>query len=216
LRVSITSQADLARGSVVNGGVEETTALLELQWDHIFYIGNSRIARVIAAAAAKHLTPVSLELGGKSPALVDGTFDAALAAKRILWGKTQNAGQICVTADYVLVERTQEAALIAGLKDAYAAAFPGDGGALHSPSFASIVNERHFDRIKQMLDDTKGEVVLGGRTDRAKLRFEPTVVRGVGRDDSTMQACVPPHAPPMPRPTRAQRDLRAHPAHHRR
>ena len=79
---------------VVNGAVQESAKLLELQWDHIFYTGNSRVARIIASAAAKHLTPVSLELGGKSPVLVDSAYDMDLAAKRILWGKCNNAGQV--------------------------------------------------------------------------------------------------------------------------
>jgi aldehyde dehydrogenase (NAD+) len=184
----------------VNGEVKEIKRLLELQWDHIFYTGNGQVARVVAAAAAKHLTPLSLELGGKSPAIVDGAYDLALAAKRIMWGKTQNAGQVCVSADYVLIQREYETEFIEGLKAAYEKAFPEEFGALYSASYASIVNERHFDRLKKMLDETGGEVVLGGRTDRAKLRFEPTIVRGVGRDDSTMQSLVPSLLHLCPRP----------------
>ncbi|KAF8064447.1 aldehyde dehydrogenase [Lyophyllum atratum] len=169
---------------VVLGAVPEITKLLELQWDHIFYTGNGRVARIIAAAAAKHLTPLTLELGGKSPVIVDGTFDIALAAKRILWGKINNAGQICVAPDYVLVLREKQEEFIAALKSAYDTFYPE--GALNSTSISRIVSELHLQRLKGLLDRTKGEIVFGGKTN-AKLGFEPTIVKNVAEGDSLLE-----------------------------
>lgn len=185
---------------VVNGAVPEATKLLELQWDHIFYTGNSRVARVIASAAAKYLTPLSLELGGKSPVLVDAAYDMDLAAKRILWGKCNNAGQvsdaacsrdrilksqICVAPDYILVHWTKQDELVQGLKKAYKSFFPD--GALGASHYGSIVNEFHFERLSSLLDRTKGEKVLEGRRDAARKRIEPTVVTNVKDGDSLLE-----------------------------
>ncbi|KAG8215120.1 Aldehyde/histidinol dehydrogenase [Butyriboletus roseoflavus] len=173
---------------VVNGAVQEATKLLELQWDHIFYTGNNRVARIIASAAAKYLTPLSLELGGKSPVLVDPAYDMDLAAKRILWGKCNNAGQICVAPDYVLVHWTKQAELVQGFKKAYKSFFPD--GALGDSHYGSIVNELHFDRLSSLLDRTKGEKVtdvLEGRKDAARKRIEPTLVINVKDGDSLLE-----------------------------
>ncbi|KAF5376651.1 hypothetical protein D9615_007812 [Tricholomella constricta] len=169
---------------VVLGAVPEITKLLELQWDHIFYTGNGRVARIIAAAAAKHLTPLTLELGGKSPVIVDGTFDISLAAKRILWGKINNAGQICVAPDYVVVLRDQQDELIAGLKSAYESFYPN--GALNSTSYGRIVSDTHFERLKGQLKRTRGEVAFGGQTNE-KRWFEPTIVKDVAGDDPLLE-----------------------------
>ncbi|KAF8428056.1 aldehyde dehydrogenase [Boletus edulis BED1] len=173
---------------VVNGAVSETTKLLELQWDHIFYTGNSRVARIIAAAAAKHLTPLTLELGGKSPVLVDSAYDMRLAAKRILWGKCNNAGQICVAPDYILVPRSKQDEFVEGLKEAYKTFFPD--GAIGASHYGSIVNESHFNRLSSLLDRTKGERitdVFEGRKDTARKRIEPTVVKNVQDDDPLLE-----------------------------
>ncbi|KAN0079816.1 Aldehyde/histidinol dehydrogenase [Tylopilus felleus] len=173
---------------VVNGAVQESAKLLELQWDHIFYTGNSRVARIIASAAAKHLTPVSLELGGKSPVLVDSAYDMDLAAKRILWGKCNNAGQICIAPDYILVPFTKQEEFIQSLKKAYKSFFPD--GALGSPHYGGIVNESHFRRLSSLLDRTKGEKVtdvIEGRKDATKRRLEPTVVKNVQEGDSLLE-----------------------------
>ncbi|GLB44380.1 putative aldehyde dehydrogenase family protein [Lyophyllum shimeji] len=169
---------------VVLGAVPETTKLLELQWDHIFYTGNGRIARIIATAAAKHLTPLTLELGGKSPVIVDGTFDIGLAAKRILWGKINNAGQICVAPDHVLVLREKQEELAAAFKAAYDLFYPE--GALNSTSISRIVSDAHFERLKGLLERTKGEIVFGGKTN-VKRGFEPTIVKNVAEGDSLLE-----------------------------
>ncbi|KAG1777961.1 aldehyde dehydrogenase [Suillus placidus] len=170
---------------VVNGAVPETSKLLELQWDHIFYTGNGRVARIVASAAAKHLTPLSLELGGKSPVVIDSAYDIDLAAKRILWGKCNNAGQICVAPDYILVQRDKQDELVQAFQKHIDAFFPK--GALDSPLFGSIVSDLHHKRLTSLLSRTKGKVVLQGRADAARRRLEPTIVKDVADGDSLLE-----------------------------
>jgi len=159
---------------VVCGGVPEVTKVLEQKWDHIFYTGHGSVARIIAAAAAKHLTPLTLELGGKSPVIIDPECDLELAAKRVLFGKLSNCGQLCVSPDYVLIPPSALAAFTEGLKKAYASCYPD--GSLKSDSYARIINMQHFKRIKGLLDRTQGKVLMGGGIDEEERRIEPTVV----------------------------------------
>ncbi|KIJ61768.1 hypothetical protein HYDPIDRAFT_96028, partial [Hydnomerulius pinastri MD-312] len=173
---------------VVNGAVAEATKLLELQWDHIFYTGNGKVARIISAAAAKHLTPLTLELGGKSPVIVDSAYDMELAAKRILWGKCNNSGQICIAPDYILVPWNKQEELVQGFEKAYKTFFPN--GALDASHYGSIVNDMHFNRLSSLLDRTKGEKVtqaMQGRRDASRKRIEPTLVKGVADGDSLLE-----------------------------
>ncbi|TRM57645.1 aldehyde dehydrogenase [Schizophyllum amplum] len=174
---------------IVNGAVPEVTKVLELQWDHIFYTGHGAIARIVSAAAAKHLTPLTLELGGKSPVIIDPASDLTLAARRVLYGKFNNAGQICVCPDYVLIPASAKPAFIAALQDAYKEWFPN--GCLESDDFGSIVNPTHHARLKGLLDRTKGRIVMGGRVGDDKkgrmVRMELTVVDGVGQEDALME-----------------------------
>ncbi|KAG8744904.1 hypothetical protein FRC10_009274 [Ceratobasidium sp. 414] len=174
--------------AIVNGAIPETTRLLELPWDHIMYTGNGNVGRIVATAAAKHLTPVTLELGGKSPVVVDPKSDLKVAARRILWGKATNAGQTCVAPDYVLVPEEGQDALVKELTAAYEKFYPN--GAKASDSYSRIVSERHYDRVKQMVDETKGSVVLGGAgdADRTQKFIAPTVVKDVQGDDILMQS----------------------------
>ncbi|TFK33492.1 Aldehyde/histidinol dehydrogenase [Crucibulum laeve] len=185
---------------VVLGEVKEVERVLELKWDSIFYTGNSRIARLIAAAAAKHLTPCTLELGGKSPVILDenlaffkedGKMGGAVerAARRVLWGKINNAGQICVTPDYVLCPRSLLPLFLPALRKTLATFFPD--GALNSNSFSRVVSLTHWNRLKDLLRRSEGEIVAGGgmlepgfdqegaekgnRTQRGG-KLEPTVV----------------------------------------
>ncbi|KAK7050260.1 aldehyde dehydrogenase, partial [Favolaschia claudopus] len=168
---------------IVLGGVPETTKLLELQWDHIFYTGNSRVARIIATAAAKHLTPLTLELGGKCPVIVDPSTDIGIAAKRTLWGKAQNCGQVCVAPDYVLVPRSHQEAFVDALKAAYMQFFPD--GCLASDSISRIVSPEHHSRLMKLLERTQGQVILGGKSEG--LKMEMTVVKNVSANDSLME-----------------------------
>jgi len=170
---------------VVNGGVPETTKLLELQWDHIMYTGNGHVGRIVAAAAAKHLTPVTLELGGKSPVIIDPNTDLALAAKRLLWGKAANAGQTCLAPDYILCPPSAQDELIAGFQAASNTFYPTSEDA--RTSMSRIVAPYHFDRLKNLLDSTSGTIVVGGETDKADLWIAPTVVKSVKEDDVLMQ-----------------------------
>ncbi|KAF9477627.1 aldehyde dehydrogenase [Pholiota conissans] len=170
---------------VALGGVPEITKILELKWDHIFYTGNGRVARIIATAAAKHLTPLTLELGGKSPVIVDATADIQLAAKRTLAGKTTNCGQICVTPDFVLVERSVASKFVEACVEVLKGFYPQ--GALNTPSYGRIVSEEHYERLKGLLDRTKGRIVAGGGMRPEEKGIEPTVIADVERGDSLLE-----------------------------
>ncbi|MET9781830.1 aldehyde dehydrogenase family protein [Nocardiopsis alba] len=168
--------------AVVEGGVPESTALLAERFDHIFYTGNSTVARIVMAAAVEHLTPVTLELGGKSPAIVEPGVDLATVARRLAWGKFTNAGQTCVAPDYVLAIGDTAAGLQRELGAAITEMFGSDPR--KSPDYGRVVNERHFDRLTALMDS--GEVVVGGSSDRADLYIAPTVLGGVSPDSPVM------------------------------
>jgi aldehyde dehydrogenase (NAD+) len=167
---------------VVEGGVPETTALLEQRFDLVFYTGNGTVGRIVMQAAAKHLTPVVLELGGKSPCIVDRDVDLDVAVRRIVWAKFFNAGQTCVAPDYVLVHESLERALLdklaTTLRDFY-----GDDPQ-KSPDYARIVNARHHARLTALLDS--GKVFVGGKGDVDDRYLAPTVLTGVSLDSPVM------------------------------
>lgn len=188
---------------VVNGAVPETTALLDFRdvyatrhastesadvprgWAKIVYTGGRSVARIVSAKAATTLTPVLLELGGLNPAFVTAkTPDIALAARRLLWGKTLGAGQVCLSQNYVLVERSVVDDFIQGLQTAFQISFPS--GAQNS-QLVHIINERHFLRLKSMLDQTQGRIVMGGQMDQKTLFMEPTAVLVDSVDDPLIQ-----------------------------
>ncbi|MGH8979389.1 MAG: aldehyde dehydrogenase family protein [Acidimicrobiales bacterium] len=171
--------------AIEEGGADETRALLAERFDAIFYTGNAKVGRIVMEAAAKHLTPVTLELGGKSPVIVDADADIAVAARRIAWGKFLNAGQTCVAPDYVLVHELVEARLVDAMR-ATLRRFYGREPA-HSPDYARIVNERHFDRLAGLLSSTSAKVAVGGDVDRAERYIAPTVLTGVDSDDPVME-----------------------------
>jgi aldehyde dehydrogenase (NAD+) len=158
---------------VVEGGPEVATELLEQRWDHIFFTGSTKIGRVVAEAAAKHLTPVTLELGGKSPAIVHKTANVEVAGRRIAWGKWLNAGQTCIAPDYVLVDESVKDELIESIRTAVKDFYGDDPKA--SEDYARIVNGRHFDRLSGLLDGG-GEVAMGGQTDADSRYIAPTVL----------------------------------------
>ncbi len=168
---------------VVQGAVPETTALLEQKWDHIFFTGSTAVGRIVMKAAAEHLTPVTLELGGKSPCIVAADAPMNVAARRILWGKLTNAGQTCVAPDYVLVERGAQDKLMAAIKSTLQSFYEGNPKA--SKDYARIINTRHFDRLTGLLEGQ--HVALGGDSDRDDLYIEPTVVTDVDLDSPVMQ-----------------------------
>ena len=169
---------------LVEGAVDETTALLEQRFDHIFYTGNSAVAKIVMQAAAKHLTPVTLELGGKSPCIVDRDCDLDVAARRIAWGKFLNAGQTCVAPDYVLVHESFEDALCEKLATAVRE-FYGDDPR-RTDDFGRIASVRHYQRLSRLLDGG-GDVVFGGQRSEEERYIAPTVLRNVPADSPILQ-----------------------------
>ena len=171
--------------AVVTGAVDATTALLKERFDHIFYTGNGKVGRVVMRAAAEHLTPVTLELGGKSPAIVAADANIEVAAKRIAWAKFLNAGQTCVAPDYVLVEASVEDQLVAALAAAVTSFYGNDPR--QSNDYARIVNEHHHDRLMKLLDSGGYDsTVIGGTGDRSSRYLAPTVLAGVEPDAAVM------------------------------
>lgn len=169
--------------AVAQGGVETATAVLAEKFDFIFYTGSTAVGRVVMTAAAKHLTPVALELGGKSPTIVEPDARLDYAARRIAWGKFFNAGQTCLAPDYLMVHRSVRdkftELLARTIRDFY-----GDDPR-RSPDYARIINERHFARVASLMRD--GEIVHGGRTDPAERYIEPTLIANAQPGDRIMQ-----------------------------
>jgi aldehyde dehydrogenase (NAD+) len=157
--------------------------MLEQRYDYIFFTGGISIGKVIARTAAEHLTPTTLELGGKSPCIVDETASIEVAARRIIWGKCMNAGQTCVAPDYLLVHENVKDELFKAMKKVVKE-FYGDD-ASKSVDYASIINDKHFDRLSSMIKD--GTIVLGGNFDASKRHIEPTVITDIDFDHPLMQ-----------------------------
>jgi aldehyde dehydrogenase (NAD+) len=162
---------------VFTGGPEVAETLLELPFDHLFFTGSTRVGRLVMAAAAMHLASVTLELGGKSPALITEGANLDQAARRIAWGKWINAGQTCVAPDYVLVPVKLEQSFLDRLKAVTEELFGADP--LQNPEYGSLIDAPAFARQKALLEQGGGEVVFGGALDEAKLRMAPTVLRNV-------------------------------------
>ncbi|KAF7048107.1 hypothetical protein CFC21_056923 [Triticum aestivum] len=172
---------------VVEGGVTETGALLEQKWDKIFYTGNGNVARVVLAAAAKHLTPVALELGGKCPVIVDSNVDLHVAAKRIAVGKWGcNNGQACIAPDYIITTKAFVTELVDSLKRVLERFYGEDP--LQSADLSRIVNISHFGRLTKLIDDKEvaTKIQLGGQTDQEQLKIAPTVLVDVPLDTALM------------------------------
>ena len=168
--------------AVVQGNRTVNTALLEQRWDIIFFTGSPSLAKTVMAAAAKNLTPVVLELGGKSPCIIDKTADIALAAKRIAWGKTLNSGQTCIAPDYILIHKD--------VKDSFVKAFATEIRNLHGEDikadyhYVRMVNDKAFERVTGYFKD--GKIIYGGRTDAAERFIEPTLIEDVALDSPLM------------------------------
>ena len=168
---------------VLEGGKEVASELLRLPWNHIFFTGSPQIGKIVMRAAAEHLSGLTLELGGKSPVLVDDTANLRDAAEKIVWGKFLNAGQTCVAPDYVLVQADVRDALVAELRRAIGRSYGADNDAIKaSKSFARIVNAHHFARLAALLEDAEARgatVAQGGSFDEAQCYLEPTILTDV-------------------------------------
>jgi aldehyde dehydrogenase (NAD+) len=159
---------------VVLGDGATASRLLEERFDHIFFTGGSRIGSLVMAAAARHLTPVTLELGGKSPAIVLDDADIAITARRLAWGKGLNAGQTCVAPDHVLVVAERRDALVAAIRQEFASLYGADP--LQSPDLGAIVNQARFEHLTGLLETARDRLLAGGRSDPARRRIEPTLI----------------------------------------
>jgi aldehyde dehydrogenase (NAD+) len=184
---AVFSESEVA---IVEGGPAETQELLALPFDHYFFTGSTKVGRIVAEAAAKHLASTTLELGGKSPAVVDDSADLAAAATRLVWGKFVNGGQTCIAPDYVLVSKRRERELVGELNRAIAAMYgASEADRKASPDLCRVINRRNFDRLKAMLDDSVSlgaKVEIGGATDAAELYIAPTVLTHVTFESPVM------------------------------
>lgn len=166
---------------VAEGGVEETTEILKLKFDKIFFTGSPKVGQIVYEAAAKNLTPVTLELGGKSPAIVTSSADFEVAAKRIVWGKFLNAGQTCVAPDYILVDEKVKDSFMDSLKS-FIQKFDYQPD---SKQYTKIINQRNFERLRKLIDPEK--IFVGGKTDASNRYIEPTILHNVSWDDAVMK-----------------------------
>ncbi|KAL3366006.1 hypothetical protein AABB24_010906 [Solanum stoloniferum] len=179
---------DVSAIRVVEGAVPETTALLEQKWDKIFYTGNGKVGRIVLAAAAKHLTPVVLELGSKSPVVVDSNIDYKIAVRRIIAGKWGcNNGQACISPDYIITTKENVPKLLDAMKQELEKFYGKDP--LKSGDLSRIVNANHFQRLSKLLDDNKvvDKVVHGGQRDENNLKISPTILLDVPEDSLIMK-----------------------------
>jgi len=170
--------------AIVEGGVPETQALLVERFDYVFFTGSTNVGRIVYQAAAKHLTPVTLELGGKSPCIVDEKIHLEYAAKRIVSGKLMNAGQTCIAPDYLLVDEKVKDKFVAEMKRQITN-FYGEN-AQQSEDYGRIINKKHFKRLKSLMEGG-GEIISGGKMDETDLYIEPTLMDNIAKDDAVMQ-----------------------------
>jgi len=177
---------DTSAIAVVEGGVPETTQLLKQKFDLIFYTGNGTVGKIIMKAASEYLTPVVLELGGKSPCIVESDANLEVTAKRILWGKFLNCGQTCIAPDYVLVNKEVETKFIDTLTKNLKA-FYGDNPQ-KSPDYSRMINERHCARVAKLIEDgkSKGQIIAGGIVDVKEKYIAPTILKNVSKDNPLM------------------------------
>lgn len=182
----ISEYLDPAAVQVIQGAVPETTALLKLRWDHIMYTGNGTVGRIVMQAASKHLTPVTLELGGKSPAFVDKDVNIDVACRRILSGKFFNNGQVCIAPDYLLVHKDVADKIINKLKSTVIDFYGKDPQ--KSKSLGRMVNAKHFNRVKSLVNNSGGKIIHGGLEgcDEKDLHIPPTFIRDPSFDSRIM------------------------------
>lgn len=171
--------------AVVTGDYKVNSSLLDLQFDYIFFTGSVNVGKIVMEKASKHLTPVTLELGGKSPVIVDNTANLKVSAKRILWGKLTNAGQTCVAPDYILAHEYIYEELIEELKNTITE-FYGNN-IINNKEFGRIINHKHMNRLNNILQNDKDKIVVGGDVDFEQRYISPTILRDVTLEDSVMK-----------------------------
>jgi aldehyde dehydrogenase (NAD+) len=179
----ITKVFDSNDVKVIEGGIEVSQQLLSERWDYIFFTGSVAVGKIVAKAAAENLTPVTLELGGKNPCIIDETANLKLAAKRIVWGKFMNAGQTCIAPDYVLIQKDMKTHFIDFLKQEITKAY-GENPSI-SPDFARIINTKNWERLVKMIDTEK--VIFGGQTDRDNCYIAPTLIEETSLESDLMK-----------------------------
>ncbi|MDB3997837.1 aldehyde dehydrogenase [Flavobacteriaceae bacterium] len=167
---------------VIQGDMKVGAALLKTQWDYIFYTGSTAVGKIVAKAAAEFLTPTTLELGGKSPCIVDGTAPIQKTARRIVWGKFLNCGQTCIAPDYVLVQKEYKKALVAAMIQEIEKAFGKN--VKNSKDYGRIIHQKHFEKLEKDLD--KQKLLFGGEKDKDELYFGPTLVEEPALDSSLL------------------------------
>jgi aldehyde dehydrogenase (NAD+) len=165
---------------VVQGGISETTEILKYPYDKIFFTGSPKVGKIVYEAAAKNLTPVTLELGGKSPLIITQSADIDVAVKRLVWGKFLNAGQTCIAPDYLLVEKSIQPKVLEKLKEKLEEFNYADG----AEHYTSIINKRNFDRLTALIDPQK--ICYGGKTNEESLYISPTILENVSWTDAVM------------------------------
>jgi aldehyde dehydrogenase (NAD+) len=168
---------------VIEGGIDTASELLAKRWDYIFFTGSVAVGKIVAKAAAIHLTPVTLELGGKSPCIVDKTASLQLAAKRIVWGKFLNAGQTCVAPDYLLVHAEVKEQFVKYLQEEIVIAY-GENSEL-SPDLARIINQKNFQRLERLLKEQ--EIITGGKLNENELYISPTLINEPALESALMK-----------------------------
>lgn len=169
--------------TVVQGGRKENAELLDIRFDYIFFTGSTTVGHLVMEKASRYITPISLELGGKSPAIIDQTTNLSLAATRLCWGKFLNAGQTCIAPDYILIYEDAKAAFLTEMARAISEAFPN--GAMQDEDYVHIINEKQFSRLLPLLKD--GHTVIGGASDASTRCIEPTVLDNITFDSPVMQ-----------------------------
>lgn len=169
--------------AVIEGGVPVAQELLTLRWDYIFFTGSVNVGRIVAKAAAEFITPVTLELGGKSPCVVDDSASIKLAAKRIAWGKFINGGQTCIAPDYILIHKSQKDAFVEAIKEEITLAYGDDPE--QSSDFPRIVNTRNFERLAIMLENEN--ILIGGKTNKDDCYIAPTLIDEPSLDSEVMK-----------------------------
>lgn len=171
--------------AVVEGGIEETNHLIHLPFDYMFFTGSEKVGKIVYQAASENLVPVTLELGGKSPVIIDETANLKVASERIAFGKFTNAGQTCVAPDYILVDKKVKDDFIKSLKQTITEFYGSQ--IQNSPDFGRIVNNKHFNRLNDLLTQHQNNVVFGGHSDETDLYIEPTIIDDVETSDLIMQ-----------------------------